>query len=264
MVVNDKDKIKGIVATIVFHAVIIIVLLVACLNYTYPPKDSELQELKKEEILFGGDYVLMGDFIMPDNSMTSGEQQVINQNDVPTIEGSDADNAGEQGEVASQLVTTDDESLMKENPVAEKSGPTKEELAAEAERVKREQEAAERISKRVSFGKTTGTGTGSSGSPTGSATARAASGAPGVSGLEGYTLASWGRPNSPVQGVVRIQVRVNSRGKVISANYVGGSGSAASNMSVRRSCEQASMNSAFSVPKNTTTEGVGVITWRFE
>lgn len=261
---TDKDKIKGIVATIIFHAVIIVVLLVACLYYSYPPKDSELQKMKEDEILFGGEYVVMGDFSVPLENSTSGEQYVPEQSEQPTQEGDDADNAGEPGETVPPLVSQKSESPMKVEEVAEKPGPTKEELAAEAERVKREKETAEKINKRVSFGKTTGSGSGTSGSPSGSSTARTSSGAPGVSGLEGYTLANWGKPNSPSNGVVRIQVRVNSRGKVISANYVGGSGAAASNMSVRRSCERASMESQFSVPKNTTTEGVGIITWRFE
>lgn len=261
---TDKDKIKGLVATVVFHAVIVIALVFVCLNYSYPPKDKDLQELKEDEILFGGDYVVLGDFAMSVDNPSPGEQQVLEQNDEPALEGDDVDNAGEQGDVVPPLITQNAEAPMKEVQVAEKPGPTKEELAAEAARVKREKETAEKINKRVSFGNSKGAGSGTSGSPSGSATARTASGAPGVSGLEGYTLANWGRPSSSVQGVVKIQVRVNSRGKVISANYVGGSGSAASNMSVRRSCERASMESQFSVPKNTTTEGVGIITWKFE
>lgn len=260
---NDKDKIKGIVATVIFHALIFLALIFASLYYSFPPKEDELAMLNQDEILFGGEYVVLGDFIQPTQDNVSGAPQEMEQNENPTIEGTDEINSGEIGEAPTQTITQESESPMKvkkeENP-----GPTAEELAAEAERVRKEKEAAERINKRVSFGNTTGSGSGSTGSTTGSNTARVASGAPGVSGLEGYTLASWGRPNSPVQGVVKIQVRVNSRGKVISANYAGGSGSAAGNLSVRRSCEQASLKSQFSVPKNTTTEGVGMITWRFE
>ena len=87
---------------------------------------------------------------------------------------------------------------------------------------------------------------------------------PDVTGLSaGYTLEHWGNPSSPVEGTVVIRVRVNARGKVIEARYSSGSGSAASNMDVRRNCEQASMQSQFKVPVNTVSEAVGYITWKF-
>ncbi len=260
---TDKDKIKGIIATVIFHALLILSLVFASLYYSFPPEENDLAMMRQDEILFGGEYVVLGDFVQPNQNNDMGAPREVEQSEKPTIEGDDNVNMGETGEAPSQVVTQENESPMKVEK-EENSGPTEEELAAEAERVRRERETAEKINKRVSFGNTKGTGTGTTGSTTGSSVARIASGAPGVSGLEGYTLASWGRPNSSVQGVVKIQVRVNSRGKVISANYAGGSGSAASNMSVRRSCEQASLQSQFSVPKNTITEGVGVITWKFE
>ena len=260
---TDKDKVKGIVATIVFHALLILTLLFASLYYSFPPKDNDLAMVRQDEILFGGEYVMLGDFVQPNKNNAMGAPREVEQSEKPTVEGDDNVNMGESGKAPSEVVTQEAESPMKVEKV-ENSGPTEEELAAEAERVRREKETAEKINKRVSFGNSKGSGSGVTGSANSSNTARVASGAPGVSGLEGYTLASWGRPNSSVQGIVEIQVRVNSRGKVISANYVGGSGSAASNMAVRRSCEQASMQSQFSVPKNTITEGVGVITWKFE
>lgn len=264
MKVFKDDKAKGIVGTIVFHAVIVIALVLACLNYSFPPKDDEIAHMRNDEILFGGEYVMLGDFVTPTPNKDEGQRQVEVETPNPTTQGDDMENAGDQGETAPSLVTGNDESPMKTEVVAEKPGPTKEELEAEAERVRREKETAEKINKRVSFGNNNKTGVGTTGSPTGTSTSVASSGAPGVSGLEGYTLSSWGRPSSPVQGVVRIKVRVNSRGKVVSADYASGSGSAASNMAVRRSCEEASMKSQFSVPNNTSTEGVGIITWRFE
>lgn len=257
------DKVKGIVGTIVFHAVIVIALVLACLNYSFPPKDNQIAHIRTDEVLFGGEYVMLGDFVTPTPNKVSAPKPVEEVSPKPQVKGEDMSNAGTKGEAAPSLVTGNEESPMKTEVVAEKPGPTKEELEAEAERVKREV-AAEKIKNRVSFGSNNNTGSGTTGSPTGVSTSIASSGAPGVSGLEGYTLSSWGRPSSPVQGVVRIKVRVNARGKVLEASYAGGSGSAASNSAVRRSCEEASLKSQFSVPNNTTTEGVGVITWRFE
>ena len=86
---------------------------------------------------------------------------------------------------------------------------------------------------------------------------------PGISGLVGYTAEYWGRPHSKWTGKVNVQVRVNPRGKVIEAHAVSGSGEAWAHPEVRRSCEQAARESAFSVPKNRTSEGIGTITWRF-
>ena len=86
---------------------------------------------------------------------------------------------------------------------------------------------------------------------------------PGISGLVGYTAEYWGRPHSKWTGKINVLVRVNPCGKVIEAHAVSGSGEAWSHPEVRRSCEQAALKSAFSVPKNRTTEGIGTITWRF-
>ncbi len=260
---NDQNKIKGIVAAVIFHVVLFLSLIYSSLNFIYPPKDEAQALLRQDEIFFGGDYVVLGDFIEPDLNNVSGTPHEIEQSETPEIAGDDDVNAGNLGDAPTQLVSSATESPMKVKK-EEKPGPTEEELAAEAERVRREKETAEKINKRVSFGKTNGDGSGSSGSNESAVTTRVSSGTPGVSGLEGYTLASWGEPKSPVFGVVKISVRVNSRGKVISANYAGGSGSAAANVSVRRSCEQESLKSRFSVPKNTTTEGVGIIIWKFE
>lgn len=235
---NDKDKIKGLIATVVFHAVLIIALVFACLYYSYPPKDKDAAELKKEEILFGGEYVMLGDFLQATDASGS-----------PAV--------GETGDVSTQMVTQSAESPMKVTEKQEKLEPTAEEIAAEKERSRKKKKIGETVG--GSFGKTKGDDSGSSGVSTSSATARTASGAPGVSGLEGYTLASWAEPKSSLTGVVKIKVRVNSRGKVTRARYDSGSGSAAGSLEVRKNCVQAALDCQFSVPENTTTEGVGII-----
>lgn len=113
------------------------------------------------------------------------------------------------------------------------------------------------------FGKSSGSGSGKQGSPNGNSTQGALSGKPGIGGLVGYTLEYWGRPHSYWTGSVTVRVRVNARGKVIEAKVHSGKGEAWSHNEVRRACEQESLKSAFSVPKNTTQEGVGYITWTF-
>ncbi len=81
----------------------------------------------------------------------------------------------------------------------------------------------------------------------------------------GYTLENWAKPNpnSRWSGTVQVKVRVNTRGKVVEAHAVGGTGEAYTHSEIRRACEEAAKKSAFSVPTNTTTEGVGTITYRW-
>ena len=158
---------------------------------------------------------------------------------------------------------------VKEKPKEEqpkKTGPAKStKPEAKQEQVKRGKETTTPKNDRVkdAFGKSTGTTTSKTGSPAGNANTGERSGQPGISGLVGYTAEYWGRPHSKWTGKVNVQVRVNPRGKVIEAHAVSGSGEAWAHPEVRRSCEQAARESAFSVPKNRTSEGIGTITWRF-
>ena len=132
---------------------------------------------------------------------------------------------------------------------------------------KREQERKQNESNRINSdiqNAFKGSGSGKSGSPNGNASTGALKGQPGHTLGPGYTLASWGKPSSGYDGEIVIKVRVNSLGQVIEATYLRGTGAAAANRQVRRSCEQASLSSRFSVPKNATGDKVGTIIWRFE
>ena len=255
---NNRNKLIALIATITIHTIAVLILLFSYLHYKWPPDDQPLPQ--ESEILFGGEYVMLGDVEFPSSSDFASS---ATERKEASVSGEDVTDKGETGD-NSNLVSTENESPMtvekpKEKP--EKKGPSKEELA-EQERIKRQQEQAEKINKRVAFGKK-GNGSGKEGSPNGNESSGRSNGAPGHS-LSGRTLESWGRPSSSVDGVVVIQVRVNSKGRVIDARYHSGSGSAAASKAVRESCRQASLQSRFSVSTETTTEQVGTITWRFE
>ncbi len=248
----DKDKIGGVVVTIAFHAILIVTLACAYLYYRYPLEEDEQLEPEKEEILFGGEYVMLGDMLQVEtNSATIGGSMAEDNIDPAPI------------------VTQEAESPMKVQPVDKVSEePTAEELAAEAERVRREKEEAEKsakINKRMggAFKNSFAEENVSTGSTEESAIKRTAIGAPGVSGLEGYTLDSWVQAKSSLKGEIIVQVRVNARGKVIEARYDSGSGAAASSLEVRKNCEKAAEKCQFSVPENRTTDGVGFIIYKF-
>lgn len=255
----DKNRAIAMVLAILLHGCVVVVLVYSFLHYSWPPKDQPIP--KESEILFGGEYVMLGNVQHPASQEMDKVAPEQTQSEA-TNESDDMKNSGEAGENA-QLVSTEHESPMKvkktENP--KKTGPTKAEIA-EQERVKREKEESNKINKRVAF-KSSGSGEGKEGSPDGNSDIGARSGMPGYS-LKGRTLEKWGRPTSNVDGKIVIEVWVDSRGRVVSAKYKSGTGSAATSATVRRSCEQASKSSRFSVSTETTTEQVGTITWRFE
>ncbi len=273
---NRKSKIAALLLTLLWLVGTVLVMLYTHLHYEYPPKGAELAQLKQDTIMFGGEFVELGN--LPD--LSQNEQMELDnptpteqQSEQPDVEGDDLDDAGEPvpKPEPKPVVAAKQESPMKvkEKPKEEepkKTGPAKStKPEAKQEQVKRGKETTTPKTDRVkdAFGKSTGTTTSKTGSPAGNANTGERSGQPGISGLVGYTAEYWGRPHSKWTGKVNVQVRVNPRGKVIEAHAVSGSGEAWAHPEVRRSCEQAARESAFSVPKNRTSEGIGTITWRF-
>ena len=273
---NRKSKIAALLLTLLWLVGTVLVMLYTHLHYEYPPKGAELAQLKQDTIMFGGEFVELGN--LPD--LSQNEQMELDnptpteqQSEQPDVEGDDLDDAGEPvpKPEPKPVVAAKQESPMKvkEKPKEEepkKTGPAKStKPEAKQEQVKRGKETTTPKTDRVkdAFGKSTGTTNSKTGSPAGNANTGERSGQPGISGLVGYTAEYWGRPHSKWTGKVNVQVRVNPRGKVIEAHAVSGSGEAWAHPEVRRSCEQAARESAFSVPKNRTSEGIGTITWRF-
>lgn len=257
---NRRNRIIAIAVTLAAHIAVLVVMLCVYLKYT-GDEPRKWPPVENSEILYGGQLVVMGD-----------AQEQVNENDIEASSSSQqemrdgADDISDKGTAGEEpaLLTSDSESpaRVKDKPVPEKQGPTKEELA-EQERIKREQEAAERIKRQVRFG-STGEGQGRAGTPDGNSTVGATGGTPGHT-LTGRTLESFGRPNSRYTGTIRIRVRVNREGYVIGTpTYDGGEGPASANSAVRRSCIAAARQSRFSVALDARAEQVGVITWRFE
>jgi len=273
---DNKSKIAALLLTLLWLAGTVAVMLYTHLHYEYPPKDMQLAQLQQDTIMFGGEFVELGN--LPD--LSQNEQMELDtptpseqQSDQPDVEGDDLEDTGEPAPKPEPkpVVTAKQESPMKvkEKPKEEKpqkTGPAKSEKPeTKKEQVKRGKETTTPKNDRVkdAFGKSSGTTTSKTGSPDGNATTGERSGQPGISGLVGYTAEYWGRPHSKWTGKINVLVHVNPRGKVTQARAVSGSGEAWSHPEVRRSCEQAALKSAFSVPKNRTTEGIGTITWTF-
>lgn len=267
----NKNNIIALVATIVIHIAILLILVFSALHYTWPPEDKILAEqMPQEEIMFGGEFVQLGNVQEPaaDDMQKASPAEATEKADEPKVPGKELNNAGEAQERPKEVVTQKAESPMKvkkeKEPKQKPKGATKSEKA-EQDKVKAEQEAErKKISNRVKFGSASGSGSGKAGSPNGNSASGAMSGKPGIGGLGGYTLENWGRPSSHLEGTITIQVKVNARGNVVQASYAGGTGAAAGSQAARSSCIAAARQSSFSVPKNTTIDAVGTITYRFE
>ncbi|MDE6268285.1 MAG: hypothetical protein K2M04_04295 [Muribaculaceae bacterium] len=258
-----RAKVVAIVLAVIFHAGIIWLMINSFLRY--PPPDVDIKELEeRSEIVFGGEFVMLGN--TPDQAAVSASDEPAPQladNGTPSLEATDMTNEGAEPGEPAPVVTTTAESPMKvkETPKPEKSGPTQAEIEA-AEKAKREKEQAEKIKNQMKFG-TSGTGAGSAGSPDGNANSGAVAGQAGHD-LAGRTVASWGKNSSTKSGEIRIAVKVNAQGHVVSATYAGGSGPASADPAIRQRCVAAAKASRFSVRNGSPEDQTGVITWRFK
>ena len=290
-----KHSLWALLLTLLITVGTLALLMRFTLRYEPAPNMLDLTQLAQDSILFGGEYVMLGNTM--ENLQTdlleeeSAEQSSSpEEGDDPDMEADDMEDAGEANHKTPPLVTQKTESphKVKEQPrevEPKKSGPTKEnDKQVEKPKAKnKNSEAQETKSKNTSeqkvtasnatnnrgknaFGKGNGKGGGQQGSENGDSNQGVVIGKPGISGLVGYTLDYWARPvpNSKWSGRVVVRVTVNPRGQVIKATAMSATGEIASHPEMRRACEQAALKSSFSVPKNTMTEGIGTVTytWR--
>ncbi len=287
-----KHSLWALLLTLLLTVGTLALLLRFTLRYEQLPDRPDLTQLAQDSILFGGDYVMLGntldnlqnDLMEEESAEPSASPE---QGDEPDIDADDLEDAGEANQKTPPLVTQKNESphKVKEQPKEaepKKSGPVKEnEKKVEKPKAKdKKAEAQETKSKNTSeqktptssaadnrvknaFGSGKGQGGGQQGAASGNSSQGVLAGKPGVTGLAGYTLEYWAKPvpNSKWSGRVMVRVTVDPRGRVTSAKATGATGDLASHPEVRRACEQAALKSQFSVPKNTMTEGIGTVTY---
>ena len=287
-----KHSLWALLLTLLLTVGTLALLLRFTLRYEQLPDRPDLTQLAQDSILFGGDYVMLGntldnvqnDLMDEESAEPSASPE---QGDEPDIDADDLEDAGEANQKTPPLVTQKTESphKVKEQPKEaepKKSGPVKEnEKKVEKPKAKdKKAEAQETKSKNTSeqktptssaadnrvknaFGSGKGQGGGQQGAASGNSNQGVLAGKPGVTGLAGYTLEYWAKPvpNSKWSGRVMVRVTVDPRGRVTSAKATGATGDLASHPEVRRACEQAALKSQFSVPKNTMTEGIGTVTY---
>jgi len=286
-----KHSLWALLLTLLITVGTLALLLRCTLRYEQDPNPPDLAQLAQDSILFGGEFVMLGNTI--DNvqndimDVESADQSASpDEGDHPDIEADDMEDAGEVNHKTPPLVTQKTESphKVKEQPKEaepKKSGPTRENdkqvekpkaknKNAEAQETKskntnEQKTASNATNNRVknAFGNSGGKGGGKQGTEGGNSNEGVLAGKPGIAGLVGYTLDYWAKPvpNSKWSGRVVVRVTVNPRGQVTKASAVSATGELASHPEVRRACEQAALKSRFSVPKNTMTEGIGTVTY---
>lgn len=272
---ENKNRLAAILLTLLVSGGVVALLLTAMLSVNQA--NATPTELAQDSIIFGGDYVLLGDMPEPIDSEEMAQEEPVEQPEKevtpePKVDGADLRDHGNKADNNKPLVSSKTESPMKvkEEPKKEdKKKPTgtakpdKDQKQEQNQRATASNNNKANNTVRNAFANN-GNGKGSQGSPNGnSTTGGSMSGQPGLSGLVGYTAERWGRPHSPFTGSVKVKVRVNARGQVVDAVVVGGTGEAYRSQAVKNDCVKESKKSAFSVPKNRTTEGIGYITWKF-
>lgn len=261
---SKKSRIIGLLGTIIFHVLIFVIMFCFVIEHT-PDKTKEWPPRDSSEILFCGEYVMLGN--LEQQPYEEASENIHDDNAIEINPANDIINAGEQGE-PSAPTTSEEESPMKvEDKPNAKKGPTKEELEAQ-EKARLEKEKQQEIKNQIKnqFAgkkKNNDNNNGKQGSPNGNSESGTTTGAPGTN-LGGRTLAYWEKTSSTKSGTIVVSVTVNPQGYVISAKVSSGSGAAYADDGTRSRCQQASLRCRFSVAKNETESQRGTITWRFK
>ena len=286
-----KHSLWALLLTLLITVGTLALLLSFTLRYEQVPNPPDMTQLAQDSILFGGEFVMLGNTLDNMNNdmmdLEAADQSASpDEGDDPDIDADDLEDAGEVNHKTPPLVTQKAESphKVKEPPKdaePKKSGPAKENdkkvekpkaqnRNAEAQETKAKNSEPKNTTSNATnnrvknaFGNNSGQGGGKQGTAGGNSSQGVLAGKPGISGLVGYTLDYWAKPepNSKWSGRVVVRVTVSPRGQVTQASAVSATGDLASHPEVRRACEQAALKSRFSVPKNTMTEGIGTVTY---
>lgn len=260
------------------------------LRFQWPPEDGTRTVAQQDSILFGGEYVQLGDLDFPtddDEMAAPGNPDDVDQPAEPAVQGDAPDDNGNEAEREKPKVTQEKPSpakeTKKEEPKPEKTGTAKKKDESKPEQKKKNDKATDNKKNDNSSNKNNNNnkaadnsrnapnpaagkfGNGSKGGTQGSKDGNSNTGAKtGVgsigSGLVGYGPKNFPKPHGPESGTVIVRVRVKADGKVHSAEIAGGT---IKNASQRQECLNKALASQFSVPTNKITEGVGTIVYRF-
>lgn len=237
---NRRHRAIAAAATLLFHALLIAALVAGVLRYSSEQDRPEWPPADSSEILFGGEYVMVGD---------QGASEAEAAAETETAEAVE-----EPANDIKVLKVSKDLKDLKV-PKAEKAKKAEKAEAEKAEKA----EKAEAIKDRVSFGK----GKGKAGQPDGNSADGAVSGIA-ASGLGNRKAVNLPPPEKGPMGKIVVKITVDRNGNVISAAYLSGVAPANASASARRSCVEAARRSRFSADPDAPASQTGTITYTYK
>lgn len=237
---NQRHRAIAAAATLLFHALLIAALVAGVLRYSSEQDQPEWPPADSSEILFGGEFVLVGDQGASEAEAAAETADVSDVTDVTDV-------AAPSGDI--------------KVPKAPKDLKVPKDLKdpkAEAEKAEKA-EKAEAIKDRVSFGK----GKGKAGQPDGNSADGAVSGIA-ASGLGNRKAVSLPSPAKGPMGKIVVKITVDRNGNVTSAAYLSGVAPANASASARRSCVEAARRSRFSADPDAPASQTGTITYTYK
>lgn len=158
---------------------------------------------------------------------------------------------------------------QKEKAQPKETGPSKEEIeACEREEARRKANSATASAFQRSTGKnntqSTGKTEGNSGSPEGSSQSVSGTGTGTVNG--GWAMPSFAKVPATVTGSIKLMVKINAEGKVVSVSFQGGDAPAATDSRLRRAVEQEVRSRRFTRKNSSDApdQATAYITYRFK
>lgn len=237
---NRRHRAIAAAATLLFHALLIAALVGGVLRYSSEQDRPEWPPADSSEILFGGEFVMVGDQGAAEAEAAAETADVSDVSDVTDV----TDVAAPSGNIKVPKALK-----VPKDPKAEK---------AEAEKAEKA-EKAEAIKDRVSFGK----GKGKAGQPDGNSADGAVSGIA-ASGLGNRKAVSLPSPAKGPMGKIVVKITVDRNGNVTSAAYLSGVAPANASASARRSCVEAARRSRFSADPDAPASQTGTITYTYK
>lgn len=237
---NRRHRAIAAAATLLFHALLIAALVAGVLRYSSEQDQPEWPPADSSEILFGGEFVMVGDQGASEAEAAAETADVSDVSDVTDV----TDVAAPSGDIKVPKALK-----VPKDPKAEK---------AEAEKAEKA-EKAEAIKDRVSFGK----GKGKAGQPDGNSADGAVSGIA-ASGLGNRKAVSLPSPEKGPMGKIVVKITVDRNGNVTSAAYLSGVAPANASASARRSCVEAARRSRFSADPDAPASQTGTITYTYK
>lgn len=237
---NRRHRAIAAAATLLFHALLIAALVAGVVRYSSEQDQPEWPPADSSEILFGGEFVMVGDQGASEAEAAAETADVSDVSDVTDV----TDVAAPSGDIKVPKALK-----VPKDPKAEK---------AEAEKAEKA-EKAEAIKDRVSFGK----GKGKAGQPDGNSADGAVSGIA-ASGLGNRKAVSLPSPEKGPMGKIVVKITVDRNGNVTSAAYLSGVAPANASASARRSCVEAARRSRFSADPDAPASQTGTITYTYK